>query len=75
MLKPAKTYKNWIVDDWSQVIFPDEFKFNLFDSDELSMCDLEKGRDLMKIDCKNCQEFTLRCSIRAALFIMELVKY
>lgn len=29
----AKTFKNWTVDDWSQVIFSDESKFNLFGSD------------------------------------------
>ena len=32
-LEWAKTFKNWTVDDWSQVIFSDESKFNLFGSD------------------------------------------
>lgn len=39
----AHKYKNWTVDDWRRVIFSDETKINLINSDGMSWCWLREG--------------------------------
>lgn len=34
MARLAKKHRNWTVQDWRKVAFSDEFKFNLFKSDD-----------------------------------------
>jgi transposase len=42
----AHKYKNWTVDDWRRVIFSDETKINLINSDGRSWCWLREGERL-----------------------------
>lgn len=44
--KWAKAHANWTVDDWKRVIFSDETKINLWNSDGIRYCWIRNGQEL-----------------------------